>query len=42
MKEINVTLVKCLGFKTPPRFLPNVAVLHLPVESGQYKYPMLL
>jgi hypothetical protein len=26
--------LKCLGFKTPLRFLPNAAVSHLPVESG--------
>jgi hypothetical protein len=30
--------MKCLGYKTPLGFLPNAAVLHLPVESRGGRY----
>ncbi|MDR2178139.1 MAG: hypothetical protein LBP20_08905 [Treponema sp.] len=34
--KINATPMKCLGFNPPLRFLPNAALLRLPVESGHF------
>ncbi|MDR0556899.1 MAG: IS30 family transposase [Treponema sp.] len=36
VSKINSTLVKCLSYKPPLRFLPNAGVLRLPLESGAH------